>query len=159
EPGQAEDTTQETFLKAYRALRRGTRPSQPRAWLLAIARNVCRTQWQIAGRRGEVVLGPDLDELPAAEADGPSAAEIAAAVATLSPQQRNVLLLRELDGLSFERIASQLGLSETAVHALFFRARRSLREQLAHEAAPLSCDEVDAVLARPAAERSRSDQD
>jgi RNA polymerase sigma factor (sigma-70 family) len=129
-PEEAEDVTQVTFLNAYRALRRGDEPESPRAWLLTIARNACRRRFRaLAARPQEVELDPELVG-PSLEYDGPSAAEIRAALRRLKPSHQAVIFLREFWGFSYEEIAEQLGLSHSAVETLLFRARRRLREEL-----------------------------
>jgi DNA-directed RNA polymerase specialized sigma24 family protein len=61
DPDEAEDITQVTFLNAYRALWRGDAPESPRAWLLAIARDVCRRRYRARALRPlEVELRADL---------------------------------------------------------------------------------------------------
>jgi hypothetical protein len=62
--------------------------------------------------------------------DGPTAGEIAAAIRRLPPNQRAVILLREIQGRSYAEIAEELELSLAAVETLIFRARRSLSEEL-----------------------------
>src|SRR6266508_1313106 len=115
DPDEAEDVTQIAFMNAFRAIRRGEEPDKPRAWLVAIARNVVRRRFQALARRPqEVVL----------------AGEIAAAIRRLPPNQRAVILLREIQGRSYAEIAEELELSLAAVETLIFRARRSLSEEL-----------------------------
>ncbi|HEX2045386.1 MAG TPA: sigma-70 family RNA polymerase sigma factor [Gaiellaceae bacterium] len=129
-PADAEDVTQTAFLNAYRALRRGSEPDRPRAWLLTIAQNVTRRSFRArASRPQEVEL--DAEALAAPEPEGPSAGEIRAALARLRPSQRAALVLREIGGLSYAEIAQTLELSVAAVETLLFRARRALREELA----------------------------
>jgi RNA polymerase sigma-70 factor, ECF subfamily len=130
DPEEAEDVTQVTFLNAYRALRRGDAPESPRAWLLTIARNACRRRFRVlAARPHEVELDPDVVGA-SLDYDGPSAAEIRAALRRLKPGHRAVILLREFWGFSYEEIADKLGVSHSAVETLLFRARRRLREEL-----------------------------
>jgi RNA polymerase sigma-70 factor, ECF subfamily len=131
-PEEAEDVTQLAFLNAYRALKHGGEPEQPRAWLLAIARNVARRRYRSrAGRPVEVELDPELVAAP--EHDGPTGTEIREALARLRPNYRAVLVLREIGGLSYAETAETLGLSVSAVETLLFRARRALREELTRE--------------------------
>ena len=59
-PEDAEDAAQTTFTYALRALRRGVVPEVEIAWLLTIARNVCRTRWEAARRLGRVEVARDL---------------------------------------------------------------------------------------------------
>jgi RNA polymerase sigma factor (sigma-70 family) len=130
DPAEAEDVTQIAFLNAFRAIRRGEEPEKPRAWLVTIARNVVRRRYKTqAARLQEVALDPeqaaDLNDL-----DGPTAGEIGAAIKGLPPNQRAVILLREMQGRSYAEIAEELELSLPAVETLIFRARRSLSERL-----------------------------
>jgi hypothetical protein len=62
--------------------------------------------------------------------DGPTAGEIAAAIRRLPPNQRAVILLREIQGRSYAEIAEELELSLPAVETLIFRARGNLSEEL-----------------------------
>jgi RNA polymerase sigma-70 factor, ECF subfamily len=130
DPQEAEDVTQIAFLNAFRAMRRGERPDKPRAWLVTIARNVIRRRYrQLAARPQEVGLDPET-VVDLSDAEGPTAGEIATAIRRLPPNQRAVILLREIQGRSYAEIAGELGLSLSAVETLIFRARRSLGEEL-----------------------------
>lgn len=130
DPAEAEDVTQIAFLNAFRAMRKGERPDKPRAWLVTIARNVIRKRYRELMRRPqEVALDPDM-AAALAEVDGPTAREIAAAIKRLAPNQRTVILLREIQGRSYAEIAQEMDLSLAAVETLIFRARRSLSEEL-----------------------------
>ena len=130
DPDEAEDVTQIAFLNAFRAIRRGEQPDKPRAWLVTIARNVVRRRYQALARRPqEVALGPEV-AADLADVNGPTAGEIAAAIRRLPPNQRAVILLREIQGRSYAEIAEALKLSLAAVETLIFRARRSLSQEL-----------------------------
>jgi RNA polymerase sigma factor (sigma-70 family) len=130
DPDEAEDVTQIAFMNAFRAIRRGERPDKPRAWLVTIARNVVRRRYQALARRPqEVALDPEV-AADLADANGPTAGEIAAAIRRLPPNQRAVILLREIQGRSYAEIAEALELSLAAVETLIFRARRSLGQEL-----------------------------
>lgn len=132
DPDEAEDVTQAAFLNAFRALRRGDRPETPRAWLLTIARNVVRRRARLRGERPqEVELDTDSDLLfTLDDSEGSASADIHAALRRLTDAQREVILLREIQGFSYAEIARELGLSVSAVEALIFRARRALAEEL-----------------------------
>jgi RNA polymerase sigma factor (sigma-70 family) len=142
----AEDVTQTTFLNAYRALKNGEKVRNLRAWLLAIAHNVCRQRFRTAARRPQQV---ELDA-EAAEAffdeDAPTAQEIRDAMSHLSFNQRTVLVLREIEGLTYEEIAHAMELSLSAVETLLFRARQALREQLEAAEKDLGCDAVQRLI-------------
>ena len=124
----AEDVTQAAFVDAYRAVLRGSQPESPRAWLLAIAENVRRRRFRSTVRRPRE---EPLDEAaPAAEPTTEQTNELRSALAALPRQQRDVFLLREIAGLSYEEIADELGSTVGAVQMLLFRARKTLRAEL-----------------------------
>ena len=129
DPDEAEDVTQIAFMNAFRAIRRGEEPDKPRAWLVTIARNVVRRRYQGLSRRPqEVELDPEV-AADLTDVNGPTARETAA-IRRLPPNQRAVILLREIQGRSYAEIADELELSLAAVETLIFRARRSLSEDL-----------------------------
>src|SRR5690348_4193311 len=131
-------------MNAYRALERGERPEKPRHWLIAIAHNVCRQRFRQSARRPmEVTYFEDVAETLVPSDDAPTAADIQRALGELALNQREALVMRELEGRSYADIAELLGISVAAVETLLFRARRALREQL--EGA-LSCSEAEAAL-------------
>jgi RNA polymerase sigma factor (sigma-70 family) len=134
-PEEAQDAAQTAFLYALASLRRGVIPRNELAWLLTIADNVCRASRRTLGRRLAHVANADVDEL---EAAAPSLnaetreqiAQLRAALEQLPDRQRQAILLREWQGLSYADIAEQLGLSLGAVETLLFRSRRSLMQRL-----------------------------
>jgi RNA polymerase sigma factor (sigma-70 family) len=146
-PADAEDVTQTTFLNAYRAFHAGERPHKPTNWLRTIAHNVCRQRFRQAARRPHEIAQFDEDSTPAPleESDGPSAADITRALQSLPFNQRSALVMRELEGRRQVEIAEALGLSESAVEALLFRARRAMREQLESS---LTCGEAARAISR-----------
>ena len=125
---EAEDAAQTTFLYAMRGLRRGVIPKLDEAWLLAIARNVCRTRTGATRRRAVEVAGNPqlLDETVAAPARNDELDGLSEALGGLTDRQRRAILLREWRGLSYREIADDLDLSQAAVETLLFRARRAL---------------------------------
>ena len=125
-PADAEDVTQATFMNAWRAFSAGEEPRTPLNWFISIAHNVCRLRFRTKSRRPrEVEFEPALAEAPVQ--DGPSASDVLDALAELPLNQRAALVMRELEGRSYEDIAGILGVSRSAVETLIFRARRSLR--------------------------------
>jgi RNA polymerase sigma-70 factor (ECF subfamily) len=126
----AEDVTQAAFIDAYRAVLRGSRPEAPRAWLLAIAENVRRRRFRTALRRPRE---EPLDPEAVLAAEPPTTEQTNAlrnALGALPTQQRDVFLLREIIGLSYDEIAEELGSTVGAVQMLLFRARQTLRAEL-----------------------------
>jgi RNA polymerase sigma factor (sigma-70 family) len=130
-----EDTLQDVFLRAYRALRASDRPVLLRAWLYRIAHNRCIDELR-RPRPLPTVLSADAQpafSLPAAASEAPAVAERSADLARLvsdvqrlPSQQRSALLMRELQGLSYEELGGALGLSIPAVKSLLLRARTGL---------------------------------
>jgi RNA polymerase sigma-70 factor (ECF subfamily) len=130
---EAEDAVQQTFLSAQRALLNGSSPRDAAAWLATIARHESLARVRARMR----------DPLPVdteVEAGGPDAYAVAVtrqdvgelrdALAELPAQQRDAILMRELRGLSYEEVASELSITPTAVRSLLFRARQSLQVRL-----------------------------
>ena len=133
-----EDLTQETFLRAYRALPRIDDDLALSAWLYRIATNACNDTF----RRRRIARHEPWDdracnEVTARREDNPETAlldaearrSFARSCDTLRPQHRRALLLRGSAGLSPSEIGVQLGLTPQAVKSLLFRARREFRER------------------------------
>jgi RNA polymerase sigma-70 factor, ECF subfamily len=125
----AEDLTSEVFARLPRALglyRPGATPFA--AWLLRVARNAALDHL----RRERSV--PSADVHPAGEPAGPYERErlagLRSALAALPADQRQVVVLRLIAGLSPGEVADRLNRSVDAVHALQHRARRRLRTEL-----------------------------
>ena len=129
-PQRADDVTQEAFTKAYLALRGSDKEIQLRPWLYRIVRNTALTNL-----RDEPKPGLELDEARAAGMSPEELAEqreeinrLLAGLRELPEPQRAAIVMRELEGLSHEQIATSLGLSGGAVRQSIYRARRALRE-------------------------------
>jgi RNA polymerase sigma-70 factor (ECF subfamily) len=134
---EAQDAAQTTFIYVLRSLQRGVEPEFELAWLLKIAFNVCRGTRRSAGRQSAVTQEvEDMDELAAPHPAGYEESERLAALrdglAHLPERQRQGILLREWQGLSYAEIADELDLSVSAVETLLFRARRNLASRLQH---------------------------
>jgi RNA polymerase sigma factor (sigma-70 family) len=139
----AEDVTQATFIRAYRAIQRGERVRKPQHWLIKIAHRECLRHLRTNSRRAlEVELDPAIADVHEPD-EGPTAEEIRVALNQLSFNQRAALVMRELEDRSYSEIADVLGVSVSAVETLLFRARRALREQM--EGA-VRCGEVEELL-------------
>jgi RNA polymerase sigma-70 factor (ECF subfamily) len=135
----ADDVVQETFLRLVRGAGRVDRGFNVRAWLHRVAANLCidllRAQRRNPGTDDD---GTVMRTVPTPHrADQPEAAyemtwlrETVTRVAeAMPPRQRAALVLRELEGLSYNAIAEALQLSPGAVETLLFRARRRFREE------------------------------
>jgi RNA polymerase sigma factor (sigma-70 family) len=152
----AEDVTQTTFMNAYRAMERGERPRQPQNWLITIAHNVCRQRFRQSQRRpSEVAYEEELAEATVDD-DAISAEDIRRALGHLAFNQRSALVMRELEGRSYQEIAEIMGVSVSAVETLIFRARRALREQLDEG---ITCREAELAISKQLDRRlSRQDK-
>ena len=142
----AEDLAQTTFLNAHRAIVGGAQPTNERAWLLAIARNLCRKRFHGLTQRPR--------EEPFNESHHPTEAEdagaehdVVAAINTLPPRQREAIVLQAVHGCTTAEIGNRLGLGGAAVDALLFRARSALRDTLEADAQPIACARTEALAA------------
>ena len=121
----AEDVTQQTFIRAYRAIARGTKPRKAENWLLTIAHNEVRRHFRKThGRPLEVELDERLEH-PVPERPDPGVSDVLRALQYLPPAQRAALVMREFEGRSYKEMAQILGVSQGALEGLIFRARRT----------------------------------
>jgi RNA polymerase sigma-70 factor (ECF subfamily) len=141
----AEDLAQETFLKAYRALPRFDPARRFSSWLFKIAHNAALDSLRREGGEplsldapiGDSGEPPELPEDPRSENPFARAAgrdlgrALERAIASLRPQYREILLLRFVEELAYEEIASVLDLPLGTVKIHIFRARRELARDLA----------------------------
>jgi RNA polymerase sigma-70 factor (ECF subfamily) len=130
---EAEDCLQETYLRAWKAPDRGA-IHNPRAWLYAVAGNVARSELRRRARESDrqAKLGPDTGDgrrLPE------QVAAIRQAVERLPQRQREALLLRRYQGLSYAEIAAVTGGSAEAARANVYQAMQKLRRELPEGAA------------------------
>jgi RNA polymerase sigma-70 factor (ECF subfamily) len=133
-PEEAEDALQATYLNACRSLLAGFEPKVAQAWLYKVAHNVCLTRQRSSWRRSRVERPQDIQSIEefiaAPEEQGEELLGIEDALLGLPDQQRRAILLREWQGLSYREVAAEMGLSQSAVETLLFRARRSLAAAL-----------------------------
>lgn len=133
---EAEDAVQTTFMYVFRSLQRGVEPENESAWLFTIAHNVCRSTRRSTRRRRRVETQQDpqlLQELsPGFERDNDSLLGLEDALSSIPATQRQAILMREWQGMPYREIAATLGVTQTAVEMLVFRARRSLATALDH---------------------------
>ena len=142
----AEDVTQTTFVNALRALTRGERPRKPGNWLLVIAHNIIRQRLrQQQARPTEVELDRDVADRGRADDDGPSLEDLVRALQRIPPSQREAIVMRELEGRSYQEISEILDVSTSALETLLFRARRSLAEELENL---VTCDKAELAMSR-----------
>jgi RNA polymerase sigma factor (sigma-70 family) len=129
----AADAVQTTFLHALGAVRRGVVPSFEAPWLMAIARNVCRSGWDAGKRRREVEFAHDphrLAEVAPGREPGDGLLGLDEALAAVPEPQRRAVLLRDWQGLSYQEVAAELDVSMSAAETLIFRGREALATAL-----------------------------
>ena len=125
----AEDAVQQAFLRAYDALRGSSREMHLRPWLYRIAHNTALNALRDGGI-GDEELSDQIDGVERPDQAYEKAQrlrEVIAAVELLPERQRDAIVLRELEGRSYEEIATALGVSDGAVRQLLNRARTTLR--------------------------------
>jgi RNA polymerase sigma factor (sigma-70 family) len=144
----AEDALQDVFFRAYGALRANDRPVSLRAWLYRVAHNRCIDQLRrpvaVASEILEVTRLPQPDP-PAETQRREDLRRLVTDVSRLPEQQRSALLMRELQGLSYEELSESLDVSVAAVKSLLVRARGGLVE--AAQARDAECGSVRHELA------------
>jgi RNA polymerase sigma-70 factor (ECF subfamily) len=148
-PQDAEDAVQETLIRAYRAIERFD-GRHPRAWLLTILRHAVSNMYR--RKRPQLADSPEaLLQLPAAGPEGRNGTEervldgvveieITQALFALGQSFREVVVLVDVDGLSYQEAADVLGIPIGTVMSRLHRARNKMRKRL--ERAGFSADGV-----------------
>lgn len=141
----SEDAAQEALIKTYRYVKGLRDPESFRAWLYRTVKNAC-----LIGRRKRVGEPSHLESIDAGEGDEPISLEVRDAgkspeelventrlreqlrdaLLKLPQNQRVVVFLREMEGLSTREVAEVVGISEDNVKARLSRARARLRDEL-----------------------------
>ncbi|HEX2676566.1 MAG TPA: sigma-70 family RNA polymerase sigma factor [Polyangiales bacterium] len=137
-PHDAQDVVQETLLAAARSLQDFRGDASFTTWLYTVARNACSRRAR-SSKFAPAALEPlrDDDSLPSHELAPDEALErstlartLDEALASLSASEREILVLRDIEGLSASETSEVLGLSVAAVKSRLHRARAALRERL-----------------------------
>jgi RNA polymerase sigma-70 factor (ECF subfamily) len=140
EPAAAADVAQEAFITAYRHLR-DYRGGSFRAWVFRIATNACYDELRRRKRRPATLFddmpGAEADDGPPLPADSPSPEQAAQqaelrraierCIQALQADQRLVLVLSDIEGLSYQEIADSAGLNLGTVKSRLSRARAGVR--------------------------------
>lgn len=156
----AMDASQEIFLKVYRFLPQFNEESLFSTWLYRVASNVCKDVLRKRYAKNEVSFSvfnddeeeytfdvPDMRYDPSSELERKELRkEIHQSLSALSPDHREILILRDIVGLSYEDISSSLELGQGTVKSRIARAREKLRAKLA---------ENGNFFARPASKSSK----
>jgi len=130
---EAEDAVQDAFIRAFEQLRQCRDPDNFAGWFFLILRNRCLAERRRVARAGP---GTDAVVVPATErADGPLEQDerrraLQQALLELTPEQREVFVLKHVEDLSYEEIAGRLGASIPSLKMRMHRAYDRLRERL-----------------------------
>ena len=134
DPSLADDVVQETMIRAWRWAPIGPDGDMPRAWLARVARNAAIG---ILRRRREELYGSDAipekesSFTPARTVEGRAALDqLREALAALEEADRSLIVLREIEGMTYEEIAETMELPLSTVKTRLFRARQQLKRAL-----------------------------
>jgi RNA polymerase sigma-70 factor (ECF subfamily) len=128
----AEDVVHDVFVKLHRGAADLTHPDRVRFWLFRVARNEAYMQLRRNGRAtafSDETVWEEQTPLTAL-AEKERSLFVDHALDRMKPEYREVLLLREYEGLSYAQIASVTGDTESSVRSRLFKARRELAAQL-----------------------------
>jgi RNA polymerase sigma factor (sigma-70 family) len=135
----AEDFTQECFLRAMESIRKKRLPELLRPWLYRIAANLCRDHWRRSSTRGELLQDPAEAEYPADESVASifdlqeERERVVEAVQRLSPEKRNVIVLRFYQELKLDEIAGILDIPLSTVKSRLYHSLGELQRLLVDE--------------------------
>jgi RNA polymerase sigma-70 factor, ECF subfamily len=133
----ANDLTQECFIRAYKALSQTNDDLNISAWLHRIASNACldvlrrrqRIRWLPweSHKHEHLLHGKPLDEPESNALRTETQMTVQQVISQMSPRNRMALILREYEGMSCEEIGEIMGLSRSAVKSVLFRGREEFR--------------------------------
>ena len=153
----ADDLTQETFLRAFRALPGFRGDSSARTWLLTIARRVCMDELRRRSRRRRQESPmPTLDDREPPAADDTTEIEVRELLSHLPEDRRTAFVLTQITGLSYEDAAQACGVPVGTVASRVARARSDLIEALGLIQAPSGAPAGRKQQVRPGPARRRS---
>ena len=154
----AEDIAQEVFISALRRMRSSEQPIAFKPWVYEIAKNACIDEYRRVQRSREVPLVSDGEDAePALCSRGPMPEEavqgkqrlddLRGAFRSLSTNHHQVMVMRELEGLSYAQIGERLGMTKPVVESTLFRARRRLSDEYDELVSGRRCEQFQAVIA------------
>jgi len=130
----AEDVVQEAFAGAFRGAAKFEGRSAVKSWLTRIVITQAAKFWRSRRGRRDQSLEGDVAGETGSDASGSSAVDakmdLTASLQKLSEEHRQVLVLREMDGMAYEEIAEVLGVPRGTVESRLFRARAELKKRL-----------------------------
>ena len=149
---EAEDMAQEVFVQIFKAVGTFRGESKLSTWVYRVSVNLCKNRMKYLARRhtdGEDELEPVAERAPLDEAKGVTFGDVARpdrmvegyqmervvqrCIAELDPDFREVLVLRDLEDLSYEEISEVTGLPEGTVKSRLHRARSMLKASVEHK--------------------------
>jgi RNA polymerase sigma factor (sigma-70 family) len=156
--GRAEDITQDVFMSALRRMRATETPIAFKPWVYEIAKNACIDAFRRSKRAEEISYDADdgSDRLhlvskgptPEAAVDTRMSLDnLRGAFGGLSEAHHQILVMRELEGLSYRQIGERLGMSRPSVESTLFRARRRLSEEYEELVSGERCRRIQSIIA------------
>ena len=129
-PEDAEDAAQEALIVLYRKIGTLRATAALGSWMFSIVRNECvrRSRLQFSAHNHHATAEPSAEDATLARLE---IERIVDSIAGLPPEQRSVLVLRDIQGLSGAATAQALGLSRAAMKSRLHRGRETLRSRLA----------------------------
>lgn len=157
----AEDVAQDVFVSALRRMRDTNRPIAFKPWIYEIAKNACIDQFRRSRRAEEVSYDADegmgaadygrlvsSDAVPETELESKQSLDhLRGAFGGLSETHHEILVMRELEGLSYREIGERLGMSRPSVESTLFRARRRLTEEYEELVSGARCQRIQSIIA------------
>jgi RNA polymerase sigma-70 factor (ECF subfamily) len=139
----AADITQEAFLRAFRGLKAFKREAKFSSWIYQIALNLCRDSLRRKKGKNYVSLDEPESQAPLLVSKSPSPFELTQgkeiadrvrlAIQKLTEDQREVIILKEYEGLTFAEIAETLGLPPSTVKTRLYRGLVEMKQHLARD--------------------------
>ena len=137
---EAEDLTQDIFLKLFKSLKTFDRRANFSTWLISVSRNLCIDHYRSMRREHDVVTH-DVDVVTLARPSGLDSPQVAleqrdrvallrAALDKLAPSLRTAVMLRDIQELSYQEIAEKLDVPEGTVKSRINRGRTELARQI-----------------------------
>jgi RNA polymerase sigma factor (sigma-70 family) len=156
--GRAEDITQDVFMSALRRMRATETPIAFKPWIYEIAKNACIDAFRRSRRAEEVSYDADdgserlhlvsTGPTPDAAVDTRMSLDhLRGAFGGLSEAHHQILVMRELEGLSYRQIGERLGMSRPSVESTLFRARRRLSEEYEELISGERCRRIQGIIA------------
>ena len=156
--GRAEDITQDVFMSALRRMRETETPIAFKPWIYEIAKNACIDAFRRSKRAEEISYDADdgserlhlVSKGPTPEAavdTRMSLDNLRGAFGGLSEAHHQILVMRELEGLTYREIGERLGMSRPSVESTLFRARRRLSEEYEELVTGERCRRIQSIIA------------